>query len=107
MEANGHVSPVGGTSASTPVFAGLISLINEARLQAGKKQMGFLNPWIYQNADAFTDVTKGDNARGRGPFKEPYGYSCSKAPLNALFVPLIAPLIPNLISPGVSRDGIQ
>ena len=23
--------------------------------------MGFLNPWIYQNADAFNDVTQGVN----------------------------------------------
>jgi subtilase family serine protease len=32
----GHNHSVGGTSASSPAFAGLVSLINEARLQAGK-----------------------------------------------------------------------
>ena len=26
--------------------------------------MGFLNPWIYQNADAFNDVTQGTNTGG-------------------------------------------
>ena len=75
---NGHFEPVGGTSASTPAFSGLISLINDARLKAGKKQMGFLNPWIYQNTDSFTDITKGDNRRGRGPFVTPYGFNCTK-----------------------------
>jgi hypothetical protein len=40
---------IGGTSASTPLFSGLVSLLNEARLQKGKPPMGFLNPWMYQN----------------------------------------------------------
>ena len=28
----GHMEPVGGTSASSPTFAGLVSLLNEARM---------------------------------------------------------------------------
>ena len=62
----GNVQSVGGTSASSPAFAGLVSLLNEARFKAGKPQMGFLNPFLYANADAFTDVTKGSNKIGRG-----------------------------------------
>lgn len=75
---NGRVTSVGGTSASTPAFAGLVALINEARIQAGKKPMGFLNPFLYQNADCFTDVTLGTNAigRGNGPIK--YGFNATK-----------------------------
>lgn len=38
---------VSGTSASAPVFAGLVSLLNSNRLRAGKPPMGFLNPWLY------------------------------------------------------------
>ena len=75
---NGSVSSVGGTSASTPTFAGLISLINDARLLAGRKPMGFLNPFIYQNTQAFTDITKGQNAIGRGDITLPYGFNCTK-----------------------------
>ena len=56
---NGKVAPVGGTSASTPAFAGLVSLINDARLSAGGKAMGFLNPWIYKNQDCFTGRGQG------------------------------------------------
>ena len=45
-------------SASAPAFAGMVSLLNEARLKAGKPTMGFLNPFLYANPDAFTDVVK-------------------------------------------------
>jgi tripeptidyl-peptidase-1 len=75
---NGRIMSVGGTSASAPVFAGMIGMINEARIQAGKPPMGCLNPWIYQNADAFTDVVLGNNAIGRGEFTTPAGFNCTK-----------------------------
>jgi tripeptidyl-peptidase-1 len=50
---------VGGTSASCPLTAGLFARINAERSAQGKPAMGFLNPFIYQNGDAFNDVTKG------------------------------------------------
>merc|ERR1712070_1098481 len=50
---------VGGTSASCPVTAGLFARINAERSAQGKPVMGFLNPFIYQNGDAFNDVTQG------------------------------------------------
>jgi subtilase family serine protease len=73
----GAPQSVGGTSASAPMFAGLVSLLNEARIAKGQAAMGYLNPWIYKNAAAFTDVTRGDNFHGRGPFVEPYGFNCT------------------------------
>ena len=51
---------VAGTSAATPTVAGMIALANDARLNAGKSVLGFLNPFIYQNPDIFFDVTLGD-----------------------------------------------
>ena len=36
-----------GTSASTPVFAGMISLINAARFSQGLPSVGFINPILY------------------------------------------------------------
>jgi len=75
---NGELQAVGGTSASAPAFAGLVSLLNEARTQQNQAAMGFLNPWIYSNQEAFTDVTKGSNMIGRGEFSLPYGYNCTK-----------------------------
>jgi tripeptidyl-peptidase-1 len=50
-----------GTSFASPTFAGIVSLLNEARLEAKLPPMGFLNPFLYKNADAFTDITEGSN----------------------------------------------
>lgn len=65
---NGAINTVGGTSASSPTFAAIISLLNDQRLNAGKSSLGFLNPWLYQTQasrpDAFFDVTQGDNQHG-------------------------------------------
>jgi tripeptidyl-peptidase-1 len=61
--AAGSPSMTGGTSAAAPVVAGLIGLINDARLRAGKPVMGFINPWLYSlgsgNGTGVTDVTRG------------------------------------------------
>ncbi|KAK8002133.1 hypothetical protein PG991_014355 [Apiospora marii] len=50
-----------GTSASTPTFGAIISLINERRLAAGKRPVGFLNPALYARPDVLNDVTRGGN----------------------------------------------
>jgi len=61
----GAVTSVGGTSASTPTFSAIFTLLNDIRLNAGKSTLGFLNPFIYQtaasNPNAFFDVTVGSN----------------------------------------------
>ncbi|QDS69534.1 hypothetical protein FKW77_007609 [Venturia effusa] len=49
-----------GTSAATPLTAGIIANINDALLSSGKKPLGFLNPWIYQGGyKAFNDILIG------------------------------------------------
>lgn len=58
---NGSTIGVGGTSASAPIFAGIVTLLNEARIAAGKGPLGFLNPTLYANPDAFNDITIGSN----------------------------------------------
>ena len=50
-----------GTSASAPIFAGIVTLLNEARIESGKGPLGFLNPLLYQNPGAFNDITIGNN----------------------------------------------
>jgi tripeptidyl-peptidase-1 len=66
----GLTMPVAGTSCAAPTCGGVFSLLNDARLQAGKSPLGFLNPLIYQvaaeNPSAFNDVTEGYNM-GCGP----------------------------------------
>ena len=59
----------GGTSASTPTWGGLISLLNEARLAKGLSSLGLVGPRIWAlsesaKAEAFRDITKGDTKCG-------------------------------------------
>ncbi|KAM9355941.1 tripeptidyl-peptidase 1 [Pholidichthys leucotaenia] len=51
---------VSGTSASTPVVGGMLSLINGQRLQQGLPTLGFLNPLLYKlKGQPLFDVTEG------------------------------------------------
>ncbi|KAJ7023906.1 family S53 protease [Mycena alexandri] len=50
-----------GTLFSATIFASMISLLTNERIAAGKPGLGFLNPLIYQNPTAFTDIPTGSN----------------------------------------------
>ncbi|KAF8320678.1 subtilisin-like protein [Clavulina sp. PMI_390] len=56
---NGEYDIVGGTSASAPIVASGITLLNDLLITAGKPTVGWANPTFYANPDAFTDVTSG------------------------------------------------
>ena len=61
---NGYTMPVDGTSCSSPAFTGIVGLLNEARLSAGKSSLGYLNQLIYKTLGpngGFNDVTSGSN----------------------------------------------
>lgn len=64
----GELFPVGGTSASGPVAAGIFSLLNDIRLNQNKPPLGFVNPQLYEwartNPAAFNDITVGENNDG-------------------------------------------
>jgi kumamolisin len=63
-----QTATVGGTSAVAPLWAALIALVNQS---AGQKA-GFINPVLYANAAAFTDITSGNNgAFSAGPGWDP------------------------------------
>ena len=55
----GVASLIGGTSASSPVVAGIVALLNAARKAQGSPPLGFLNPWLYNNSAAFSDIVSG------------------------------------------------
>jgi tripeptidyl-peptidase-1 len=57
----GSFTAVAGTSAASPVVAGIFGQLNNVRIKAGKSSLGFLNQFIYQNSAAFNDVTSGNN----------------------------------------------
>lgn len=58
---SGLPNKIGGTSAAAPVFAALLTRINEERLAAKKSTVGYVNPVLYKHPGAFYDVTKGSN----------------------------------------------
>jgi len=65
----GEVDIADGTSASSPIFAGTLSLINDYLLsKSNGKPIGFANPLLYSVAastiGSFFDVTYGDNNCG-------------------------------------------
>ena len=63
---DGIPMPVDGTSCSAPTFAGVVSILNDVRLNGGKKTLGFLNPLLYQTlkGSGFNDITSGENGGG-------------------------------------------
>eukprot|EP00949_MAST-11_sp_MAST-11-sp1_P004644 g4644.t1 len=69
----GRFGGVAGTSAACPVAAGVFARLNGIRLQKGKSPLGYLNPFIYQNAGAFQDVKAGVNNDG-----QQYGFTATE-----------------------------
>ena len=71
------VAFVGGTSASTPLVAGMVALWKQQARQQGLPNPGFVPPLLYtiaaRSPQAFVDITSGTNALFGGP-------CCSAAP---------------------------
>ncbi len=84
---NGKSIMIGGTSWAAPVWAGFCALINEARGNAGKTFLPFLNPLIYplRGTPAFRDITAGSN----GAYSAGAGYDM----VTGIGVPNVAALI--------------
>ena len=60
--AKGAYGCLSGTSAATPVFAGMISLLNDEQVAVGKPTLGFINPMLYRGSGAIGfDVVEGNN----------------------------------------------
>ncbi|OTB03826.1 hypothetical protein M426DRAFT_59567, partial [Hypoxylon sp. CI-4A] len=84
IQVGGYETDVLGTSASTPVVAALLALVNDSRLKAGKNSTGWLNPVLYSSTvrEALQDVTTGVSQNCVfGDDKEPgwesiKGYDC-------------------------------
>ena len=48
-----------GTSLSAPIFASIMTMINQERTNAGKGPVGFINPVMYKHPEVFNDITLG------------------------------------------------
>jgi len=95
MQSQGGWSTVGGTSASSPTFAGVAAYLNDLSYRKKNKPLGFLNPLLYQmfeaTPDAFTDVISGDNkCTESGCFASCKGYQAAKGwdPVTGLGTPV-------------------
>ncbi|KAK6988683.1 family S53 protease-like protein [Favolaschia claudopus] len=90
----GQRGTVGGTSASAPTFAGIIALINDRLVAAGKPVVGFLNPFLYANPTAFTDITIGHNSGDVCPASSvAFDAATGWDPLTGLGTPLFSNLL--------------
>ncbi|KAH6612858.1 tripeptidyl-peptidase-like protein [Chaetomium sp. MPI-SDFR-AT-0129] len=67
----GGPAQVLGTSASTPVMAAMVALVNDARMREGRGSLGWLNPRLYELAGkgelGLRDVVEGESAGCRFP----------------------------------------
>ncbi|RFU82046.1 tripeptidyl peptidase precursor [Trichoderma arundinaceum] len=78
--AGGFPTYLQGTSASAPVFASLIALIDDARIRAGKRPLGYLNQHLYSNKvqSILQDITMGQSDSCIFNGTEPGGWPAAK-----------------------------
>lgn len=79
---NIQVIPVGGTSASSPIFLGIITLLNAQIIKKTGKPMGPANPLLYKmytdQPSCFSDITIGNNTCTEdGCFPSCKGFQCT------------------------------
>ena len=57
----GVLQPGFGTSLAAPIWASIITMINQQRTLVSKGPVGFINPVLYANPWAMNDITNGSN----------------------------------------------
>ena len=93
---NGASTILGGTSWSTPMWAGFCALLNQARVQCGQPSLGVLGPGLYpllgtsSYATDIRDITSGNNGYAAGS-----NYDL----VTGLGTPLLAGLLATIIQP--------
>jgi subtilase family serine protease len=98
---NGAWEQIGGTSAATPTWAGIIAVAD----QMAGHPLGFLNPALYKIATSgkaaqdFRDITSGDNSFSQGSVSV-QGYTAATGwdAITGIGTPLGNKLLPDLIA---------
>jgi len=109
----GHSAQGGGTSAASPVLAGLISMMNNMRADKGMKPLGYVNQLLYkihaEDPDAFIDVIRGSNADPRSCDGEGFDAVKGWDPATGLGLPNWPKLLPHMLgqSPCLSPQAPQ
>ncbi|KAI0392938.1 peptidase S8/S53 domain-containing protein [Xylariaceae sp. FL0594] len=102
----GRSALLSGTSASAPVFSGVVALLNAARKSQGLAPLGFLNPFLYANAAAFNDITSGysSGCSGSSAFRNGARWNATTGwdPVTGLGTPNFAKLLA-AAAPGVAN----
>lgn len=98
---NGSWFVVGGTSVSSPCFAGIVAIAD----QVNGAPLGFLNNALYaiganpaRYANDFFDITTGNNDQYQNPQDPNYGASTGWDPVTGLGTPNAFNLVPDLIA---------
>jgi tripeptidyl-peptidase-1 len=62
---NGGLIAVDGTSCSCPLFASIVTLLNQHQTERGRPKLGYINPLLYMmyydSAECFNDIEVGNN----------------------------------------------
>jgi len=98
---NGLSTTVGGTSWSSPTWAGFCALMNQARLSNGETVLGALNPKIYPllGTACFRDIVNGQNGGNNAGI----GYDMCTGVGVPVFPTLLQQLI-TVLTPPVSQE---
>jgi subtilase family serine protease len=96
---NGRIVPIGGTSAASPLWAGILLIAD----QMAGHPLGFVNPALYKvgtsakAAQDFRDITSGNNSM---PSAGVQGYQTASGwdPVTGLGAPVADHLLPDLIA---------
>ena len=106
--------PIGGTSASTPLWAAIITLLNDYEASKGRPPLGFPNPWLYSLSSGLKDITNGaDNAGSCNwlsgcHLPRTLGYNVTESwdPVTGLGSPIFSQLTKALDAMEVRADGM-
>ncbi|KAJ5885263.1 polynucleotide 3'-phosphatase [Penicillium taxi] len=92
---HGQYLRIGGTSASAPVFAAIVSRLNAARLDQGRPRMGFLNPWLYNSSGhlGFTDIVEGGSSGCGSSIHASWNATTGWDPVTGFGVPFFGSLL--------------
>ena len=113
--AAGHRTTAAGTSFSSPIWAGMCALLNQARTQAGQASTGLLTPSLYaiangsQAAEAFNDIVPmSTGPNGESPIHNNFNGAYAVGPgydlVTGLGTPNVAGLIAALTVPQASQS---
>lgn len=96
---------VGGTSASSPQWAGVVAMADQYSHSHGRGDLGYINPALYavannssEYSNDFYDVTVGNNGAAAGAGIPGYGAGTGWDAATGLGTPNVANLIPDLVA---------